>query len=333
MIPVAGAKGITIYAPPEGIVGFHTSPYPVHVQGGAMDIFGSKKFDVAALSPVSGKVTLIDKSKVGVPRHFKSDPHDYIIVLKNNDVCVRFLHIEPIVEVGDSIDVGDEIGQYIRTPLLPFWSYPHIHLEVKDCKDVQTALNAFPLKILVESGFHGEPENDYKNIEAKVKLFTENYIIVTPRIDMFGKIGEFFGVAVKVGHEQGLLDAQTPWNCYGGVILSENSKVKVGDVVKLGAVELGMVTSVYGGMATYALGGELGDGIDRYSKGLLYKDVGRFNVPYRRIRVNGTIFLGMSTGLSLSENRTLRLIPTRPLEQRYEVGEDVTIELDYSGGK
>ena len=76
------------------------------------------------------------------------------------------------------------------------------------------------------------------------------------------------------------------------------------------------------------MGGELGDGIDRYSKGLLYKDVGRFNVPYKRIKVNGEVFLGISTGLFLYEERSVRLVPLKPLETEFEEGEEVMVELD-----
>ncbi len=328
MIPVAKAKGITIHSPTEGMVGFHTSPYPVHVQGGAIDIFGSREFGIPTQSPVSGEVILIDKSKVGKARHFKAEPYDYIIVLKDGDVCVRLLHIKPEIEVKDFLEVGEVIGRYIRTPLLPFWSYPHVHLEVKDCSDTQSPLNAFPLEMVGKGKFLGEPEIDYEGFEGKVLLSTENYIIISPKIDIFGAIDNFWGVAVKVGDEFGLLDAQTPWNCYGGVALPENSNVKLDQEVKFGGVSLGKVVRIGGNMATYAFGPELGDGIDRYSKGLLYKDVSRFNVPYKRIKVNGQVFLGMSIGLSLTENKTLRLIPTRPLERKYRKGEKVLIDLE-----
>jgi hypothetical protein len=276
-------------------------------------------------------VTLIDKSKVGVPRHFKSDPFDYITVLKNNDVCVRLLHIEPEVEVGDSIRVGDKVGKYIRTPLLPFWSYPHIHLEVKDCRDVAHPLNAFPLEPLIVGDFRGSPDSEFNSFIAEVKLFTSNYILVLPAIDIFGQVGDFHGIAVSVGSELGLLDSQTPWNGYGGVILGNDSKAKIGDEVRFGSTILGNVARINKNLATYVLGGDLGDGIDRYSKGLLFKDVGRFNVPYRRIKVNDEIFMGISTGLFLSENKEVRLVPLRPVERKYEIGERVNVELDYSG--
>ena len=331
MIPVAKAQGITIHSPPQAIVAFHSSPYPVHVQGGAIDIFGSREFGTFVLSPISGEVTLIDKSKVGRARYFKTEPYDYIFVIKNDEACVRMLHMEPEIEIGENVKVGDKIGRYIRTPLLPFWSYPHVHVEVKDCSDTQSPLNAYPLKRLDGGNFHGTPDRDYVNIEAKVQLATKNYVIVSPLIDIFGAIGNYWGVAVEVGDEFCLLDAQTPWNCYGGLALSENSRVDLDQEVKFGGVSLGKVVRVHGKMATYALGGELGDGIDRYSKGLLYRDVNMFNVPYKRIKVNEEVFLGISTGLSLFENREVRLIPLKPLEREYEVGEELEIMLDVEG--
>jgi hypothetical protein len=310
------------------MVAFRSSPYPVHVQGGAVDIFGSREFGASVKSPVSGEVALIDKSKVGRSHYFKSEPYDYIVVIKTKEVCVRILHVEPEIEIGQTIRVGEIIGKYIRTPLLPFWSYPHAHVDVKDSSDPVSPQNAFPLKRVGNGDFEGNPEMAFETIEGEVQLATENYVIVSPKIDIFGKIGKYFGVSVQVGDEFGLLDAQTPWNCYGGVALSEDSQVKVGDEVRLGRVLLGNVERIHENIATYSFGGEIGDGIDRFSKGLLYHDINRFNVPRKRIKVNGEEFLGFSIGLSLFENRILRLIPDKPIEKKYEVGEILEIKLE-----
>jgi hypothetical protein len=328
MIPVACAKGIKVHCPESGMLAFCSSPYPGHVQGGAIDIFGSREFGSSVRSPVSGEVVIIDKSKVGISRYFKSEPYDYITVIRSNDFCVRILHVEPEIELGESITVGDDLGRYIRTPLLPFWSLPHAHLDVKDPSDPVSPQNVFLLERIGDGDFQGEPEFDFTTIKAEVEMANENYVMVEANIDIFGKIGKYFGVAVRIGDELGLLDAQTPWNCYGGVALSANTKVKIGDEVRMGNVLLGNVERIYKNIATYSFGGEVGDGIDRFSKGLLYRDVNRFNAPRKRIRVNGEEFLGFSIGLSLFENRTLRLIPKRPIEDKFEAGEILNIELD-----
>ncbi len=327
MIPIAKSHRITIYSPSLAIIAFHSSPYPSHVQGGAVDIFGSREFNTPVISPVCGEVTLIDKSKVGKSRYFDSQPFDYIIAIKNEGVCVRILHVEPEVEIGDSIEISDRLGSYIRTPLLPFWSYPHAHVEIKDCKNCESPLNAFPLNLIGSGELKGSPERDFDTIDAEVILSTENYIITAPTIDVHAIIGNYWGVAVEVGEEFALLDGQFPWNCYGGLVLTDDSKVRKGHTVKFGNVTLGRVVRRRGTLATYAMGGELGDGIDRYSKGLLFKNVERFNVPNKRIKVNGELFLGISTGLSLQENRTLKLVPIKPLEQIYEKGQKVTIDF------
>jgi hypothetical protein len=328
MIPVACAKGVKVHCPESGMLAFCSSPYPGHVQGGAVDIFGSRKFGSQVRSPVSGEVAIIDKSKVGKSRFFESEPYDYITVIKSNEVCVRILHMEPEMEVGAKIKMGDTIGRYIRTPLLPFWSLPHAHVDVKDPSDPVSPQNVFLMDRIGDGDFQGEPEFDFTTIKAEVEMANENYVMVGPNIDIFGKIGKYFGVAVRIGDELGLLDAQTPWNCYGGVALSTNTKVRIRDEVRMGNVLLGNVERIYKNIATYSFGGEVGDGIDRFSKGLLYRDVNRFNAPHKRIRVNGEEFLGFSIGLSLFENRTLRLIPKRPIEETYEAGEILNIELD-----
>jgi folylpolyglutamate synthase/dihydropteroate synthase len=61
--------------------------------------------------------------------------------------------------------------------------------------------------------------------------------------------------------------------------------------------------------------------------------VGLFTSPHlvsftERIKVNGEEFLGFSTGLSLFKNRTLRIIPKKPLYRIYKSGEKIKIDLD-----
>jgi len=328
MIPVAEAEGVTIHAPKDGIVGFHNSPYPAHVQDGAIDIFFGMDFTAPALSPVSGKVICIEKNKAGVARHFQADPYDYILGIEQNGVCARMLHVKPEVEESDEIDIGDRLGRHLRSPLLPFWSSPHIHVEIKECNDMRNPLGAFPLNIIGHGRFNGPQKLDFTEIDAVIAQSTKDYLIVEPSIDIFGSIGKYHGIAVNVAGEFALLDAQVPWNCYGGLLLAQESRISLEDEVRFGEVPLGKVVRIHGNMATYALGGKLGNGIDRYSKGLTYKDVGRFDVPYKRIKVNGKIFLGISTSLSLYENRTLKLVFEEPQEKPLEVGEFLRIELD-----
>lgn len=328
MIPVAAAKDVTVHAPEKTFVAFRSSPYPVHVQGGAVDIFGEGDFDSSAKCPVAGEVISILKRNVGYPRFFDSEPNDYEILLKTQDACVRFLHIEPEIEVEEHVKLGQIIGKFIRSPLLPFWSQPHVHVEIKDLRKISGPQNAFLLERIGEGKLEGELDLEFNIIETMVVLATENYIVVSPDADIFGRMGRYFGVTVGVGGDAGLLDAHAPWNCYGGVALPENSKVEVGDEVRLGKVLLGKVENVYKNIATYSLGGKVGDGVYRFSKGLMYRDVRRFNVPRKRIHVNGEEYLGFSTGLSLFENRTLRLIPEKPLERKYEMGEKIIIDLD-----
>jgi hypothetical protein len=328
MIPVARTHDVTIHSPEGTMVAFTSSPYPVHIQGGAVDIFGKENFQKPVKSPVTGKVLSVERKRVGKSRYFDSEPYDYIILIRTNGICARVLHCKPEVEKGDFIEKGDILGNFLRSPLLPFWSRPHIHIEIKDPKDPVGPKNSFLLERMGNGEFHGDPEFDFDTIEGKVISSTRNEVIVSPRTKLFGSVGRYSGVAVRIGDEMGILDAHTPWNCYGGVALTQDSKAKLGDEVKLGRVLLGNVERIHRNIATYSFGGAVGNGIRRFSKGLLYMDEERFNAPRKRIDVNGNEFLGFSTGLSLSENRTIRLVPQRPLKENYATGDILNIELD-----
>jgi hypothetical protein len=328
MIPIATASDVVLHSPEMATVAFSSSPYPVHVQGGAVDIFLGLDFGAPVPSPVSGKVVSVVKNKVGSPRYFEADPYDYNLIIQRAGLYVRIIHCKPEIKVGDVVKPGDTIGEFLRSPLLPFWSRPHIHVEIKRSEKSFGPKNSLSLQMMGEGNFQGEPELDYHSIEGHVISAMRNEVFFSPDVDVFGKVGQYHGVAVQAGGEFGILDAHTPWNCYGGVALALGSKTQVGDEVRLGKVLLGRVERIQDNMALYSLGGEVGDGIRRYSKGLLNWDVNRFNVPRRRIVVNGEEFLGFSTGLSLFENRNLRLIPKMPLKKKYEVGEHLEIELD-----
>jgi hypothetical protein len=82
----------------------------------------------AARSPIEGTVLEARKLKL---------MNDYIMVVATGVIgaCVKILHVEPEVEVGDHLAPGDVMGRLVRSPFFNFWTDRHMHVEVRSPED------------------------------------------------------------------------------------------------------------------------------------------------------------------------------------------------------
>ena len=81
----------------------YNSPYPAHVEGRAIDLYP----EFGAPSPVAG--TVVDTLTVRAPSRDYADPNDHLIVIDTGEHLARLLHIDPDVEVGNRIEIGDDL--------------------------------------------------------------------------------------------------------------------------------------------------------------------------------------------------------------------------------
>lgn len=100
----------------------YNSPYPAHVEGRAIDLYP----EFGAPSPVAG--TVVDTLTVRAPSRDYADPNDHLIVIDTGEHLARLLHIDPDVEVGDRIEIGDDLGTLVRSGYFAPWVDNHIHL-------------------------------------------------------------------------------------------------------------------------------------------------------------------------------------------------------------
>ncbi|WP_430503777.1 hypothetical protein [Haloparvum sp. PAK95] len=116
----------------------YNSPYPAHDSGHAIDLYPESN---AGLSPVSGVVR--DTRTVGCPDRPYAVNHDHLIILDvddewaneagvDRDLVARILHVDPVVESGDSVAVGDSLGPMIRSGFFGQWVDNHVHLGFRD---------------------------------------------------------------------------------------------------------------------------------------------------------------------------------------------------------
>ena len=194
MRPVASARGVDIFCPENGKFAFLKSPFAAHTTLSAVDIYSGGTFGDIAPSPVEGEV--IDIRKYPSPTPFKDrDFMEYIIAIRQDDSVVKILHSKPVVEVGDTVDVGDPLGILIKNGYFYFWNEPPLHVEVRDAGDYIRASNNNPL--LAKFSFSGDNSME-SNITCRVVFCNEKYALLK---------GDYKGAGVK-GYELGgcLLD-------------------------------------------------------------------------------------------------------------------------------
>jgi len=103
----------------------YNSPFDAHDRGRAIDLYPDEGETVAP-SPVAGEV--VDTRTVRAPPKPYAAEHDHLIVVDQGDRIARILHVDPAVESGESIAVGDPLGELVRAGFFAPWVPNHIHL-------------------------------------------------------------------------------------------------------------------------------------------------------------------------------------------------------------
>ena len=239
MKPVASSQGINIYCPKNGRFSFFNSPYPAHHLYTGIDIYPDSKFGDTAPSPVMGKVTKIRRVKCPEGKMFESSIYDYAILLQsleNPERWIKILHVEPAVEVGETLEPGDDLGFLLRSGFFDFWTDPHIHVEVRKPLDPLRARGGFKIERSIRIN-SAEPVRELSGtvIESKPE-----YSLVSL------KDASNQGVTVELNGQTGLLDAGVPH--YGWIGIHVNADPPSSGVVRLCNRNIGTVRSVYSNM-------------------------------------------------------------------------------------
>ncbi|MFT4932916.1 MAG: hypothetical protein ACI91T_002818 [Natronomonas sp.] len=157
MGPESSPPGVTL---PESVLSryrrftLYNSPYAAHDRGHAIDLYPGTD---DAPSPVAGEV--LDVRTYRAPPKDYATEHDHLILIDPDDdspgnpsgTVARVLHVDPAVEPGDRVDVGDPLGTLVRTGFFAPWVDNHLHLGFRDPgEDLYRASGSLPLAIDVE---------------------------------------------------------------------------------------------------------------------------------------------------------------------------------------
>jgi len=101
----------------------YNSPYPAHGSGRAIDLYADTD---GAISPVGGTVRSIQT--VRCPDRTYATSRDHVLLIDCETCVARILHVDPAVEVGETIEVGDRLGTLVRSGFFGRWVDNHVHL-------------------------------------------------------------------------------------------------------------------------------------------------------------------------------------------------------------
>ncbi|WP_232687034.1 hypothetical protein [Halobacterium zhouii] len=108
----------------------YNSPYPSHDAGCAVDLYPDRMSANRAPSPVAGEV--VETRTVRCPEKPYAADNDHLIVVDTGEYLARMLHVDPAVEPGDSVAVGDDLGRMVRSGFFAPWVDNHVHLGFRE---------------------------------------------------------------------------------------------------------------------------------------------------------------------------------------------------------
>jgi hypothetical protein len=101
----------------------YNSPFAAHDRGCAIDLYPDPGH---APSPVAGEV--LDVRQVRAPPKPYAAEHDYLVLVDTGEYVARLLHVDPTVDPGERVAVGDPLGELVRAGFFAPWVPNHIHL-------------------------------------------------------------------------------------------------------------------------------------------------------------------------------------------------------------
>ena len=248
-IPVAISKGIKLFTSEDSFLSFFNSPYYAHKNITAIDLYPRyREFGKPALCPVSGKVIETRNIKTPHPSKFEKSGKESLIIIRSDEnpkICIKILHLLGSAKKGDHVEIGDEIGNYIRSGFFSYWTDPHIHVEVRPIKDAIRTRGGFEIKPIINLGQADTIEElvNFNEVKGKIIAAKKDYLLIKIDKRLFCKRG-FFGLKAMIRNQTGILDCGIPHFGFGGVFLKSTSSLVKGDIVRVWGIPVGRVSHI-----------------------------------------------------------------------------------------
>ncbi len=159
---IAKSGEFNLFVPDNAWYSFFNSPYVGHLLGTAVDIY----FPDEVIFPMERGV--VEKIRKVKPPQKYVKGEDYLIAIRlNSSLCMKILHVKPEVEVGDKLQMGDEIGNMITSGFFMPWSSKHAHIEIRKCNDYLRARGGLELEPVVYRAVPSTTTNEFRIVERE----------------------------------------------------------------------------------------------------------------------------------------------------------------------
>lgn len=225
---IGEAKGIKLHSPEDAYFSYFNSPYTGHSHGAAIDIYPyHQMWGGSVVSPVSGKIIRIQKTKMGRKKKFPTEEYDYGIGIQPEEAesdIVRIIHCKPTLKIGDTVDLGDAIGSTIRSRYFNYWTGPHYHVEIMHRDSFPRSTRSHPLELPFRFDSRLKKET-LTEVEFIVETVSEDHIIGYAKDLSHTSIGSFVGLSAFdiESNIVGILDGGLSHYNHGGVIGHTNA--------------------------------------------------------------------------------------------------------------
>ena len=301
----------------------YNSPYVAHDEGCAIDLYPGGSAAAAdggaersgdreragdsvavdpprvtrAPSPVAGDV--VETRTVDAPPKPYAVEHDHLVVVDTGEHLARMLHVDPAVEPGDQVAVGDSLGDLVRSGFFAPWVGNHVHLGFRE-RDADPLRASGSLPVDVDVPIDAVPWDG----TGRVVRRGETYVVLdAPEHPAPGE--RFAGIAVGDGT---VLDGGFPHYDGGGALPASGPEAGEPD----------------GGPSAWD--GAVGEGAAEVPVSLVGRHVGVANgrtVTWDdvEVRANGTPITGVSLFLSRDEFGAKLVCPDHDfaVDERVEV--------------
>ena len=212
MVHIVESMGVRLHCPVTGRYAFYNSPYPSHKENASVDIYPDDEFGGEAPSPVDGEVVLIRSVKAPLGHGFTASDHDTVVLIRNSEnpgTVTKLLHVDPLLEVGDSVSVGEPVGTTLRSGYYGWGTSPHIHVDVRNPDDPIRARGGYNLNMIETPS----PKPLEEIVGEVIHLQPEFVFIRLKKGDM--------GLAGTVNGEPAILDGGIPYYGWLGAHLRD----------------------------------------------------------------------------------------------------------------
>ncbi|MFX1569131.1 MAG: hypothetical protein ACFFCV_12270 [Promethearchaeota archaeon] len=230
-----------------------TSPYYAHQHGLAVDIYQNltlKSYDV--LSPISGKIFKIKPLRAPKPKFPDGVDKDYLLLISNfnnPDILWKIMHIKPYHKEGETIEVGDILGETIRNGYFAYWSSPHLHLEIRSVNDAVRARGGINFSLALKEKHKSQAISENVNtnrIPVTIHSIYPEMILVSMPKNFYRKILPIYGVITKVGNKECILDGGVPHYKIGTVISQQDFNSDPSQSIFMGNKKIGSLHEING---------------------------------------------------------------------------------------